>query len=636
MPFFTGGPDTLSSVQQQGNDGLRSTFGQSFGASLAEGAMETPVMRLAGAGLRVGAGSLGGPLQPDEANRRYGLPGLKFDKPITDALAGDLWNDRKTQLLRDQAVASGPRNIFARGANFAGGLIPQFLDPINAASVVVPGLGEEAVGAALVRGAMVADRIGATGAAEGLAGASGGLADASAALNATRAGRIAKGAASGVVGQAALEPINYELDQSEHRDWSMNQALVNLAFGAVLGGAAGGLSRSASGVGRDLAEDAERGAGEAEAAQPQPQPMPGQDRIDALMPDRRGSVLNEAVSAMTQDRPSVAPELADHLSLAEPEAEYLRNALPNIPSYLDDEARTAMSRAKTGDSLLSFLVKRGGIRDEAGELRTMEVARRRVGLVRTNGGMTLDDARRAAAEAGYLPHDSYVSDFLNLIDDEARGKKQFADPQDAMIAEQQARLASHYERDAADLDLIHHDLDRAEESLGTRLNQFERNHAALAMISDYDVTPIQAAHDAMMAYSHAVRATEQIDPARLDADFMQSIAPEGVRNRNAQRLTDAATRAVMDEPADVTAARQAVDRVTRDAPNFPGTDLDADAAEAERMAGEANNQLAALMGDEELAGVDRDISDVFDQAASDLEGDAKAYDSVASCLWRNS
>lgn len=626
MPFFTGGPADYSGGRNQDLSEIKSTFGQSFGASLAEGAEETPVMRLAGAGLRAGLGSLGEPLQPDEANRRYALPGLSFDKPITDALASDLWNDRKTQLLRDQAIASGPRNIFARGANFAGGLLPQFLDPINAASVVVPGLGEEAVGAALVRGAMVADRIGATGAAEGLAGAAGGLADASAALDATRAGRIAKGAASGVVGQAALEPINYELDQSEHRDWSMNQALVNLAFGAVLGGAAGALLPRASVAGRDLAEDAERDAVNAENITSDAH----NERFDALTPDQRGSVLNESISAMVEDRPSVAPEVMDRL---DPEgsreaAELRASRAPEAPL---DHPVTVGHMPEGIEGVPSLPIRL----EEGYHSNLKEPGQDRYGRIHIDARHG-DQIRRR----GYSSIQSYVEDTLANATTirKGAGKSIFV----ARMTDDLRRKSGHnsavlhlipdpegYYRVATAGPLRRGTLDDME-TLWDRESPAAEPLPPLSPPSEpgapVETTPVS---------SDAPDGSRRDGFGGTNSSRASSSVTHDLVSRNVDRLTDAATRAVMDEPADVTAARQAVDRATRDAPELPGSDLDADAAEAERMASEANNQLAALMGDEELTGVDRDISDVFDQAASDLKGDAKAYESVASCLWRN-
>ncbi len=83
---------------------------------------------------------------------------------------------------------------------------------------------------------------------------------------------------------------------------------------------------------------------------------------------------------------------------------------------------SALAELRAGQpTLCTFLIRRGGLRDQCGDLRAMDAHKRRVGLVRKRGGLSLDYAREAAAEAGYLPADSYVSDLLDAIARELRG-----------------------------------------------------------------------------------------------------------------------------------------------------------------------------------------------------------------------
>ncbi len=72
-----------------------------------------------------------------------------------------------------------------------------------------------------------------------------------------------------------------------------------------------------------------------------------------------------------------------------------------------------------GPSLTAWLAQQGGVQDQTGELRGFDARRLRPGLV--NGqGLTLDRARGLAAESGFLPADSTVADFLDLIDRDLR------------------------------------------------------------------------------------------------------------------------------------------------------------------------------------------------------------------------
>jgi hypothetical protein len=55
-------------------------------------------------------------------------------------------------------------------------------------------------------------------------------------------------------------------------------------------------------------------------------------------------------------------------------------------------------------TLVDFLRDNGGLKDEGGDLKAAELNKRFKGLINKNG-MSLDEAREAAAEAGYLGHD---------------------------------------------------------------------------------------------------------------------------------------------------------------------------------------------------------------------------------------
>lgn len=105
---------------------------------------------------------------------------------------------------------------------------------------------------------------------------------------------------------------------------------------------------------------------------------------------------------------------------------------PRTDALLTDIRRGAIpdGPAVFGDSLLSFLVKRGGVQDSGGELVGRDALRQRPGLVNRNG-VELDMAREAAAEAGYLPEDADLNALLDAMDQELRGEpvysEQFAD-----------------------------------------------------------------------------------------------------------------------------------------------------------------------------------------------------------------
>lgn len=101
-----------------------------------------------------------------------------------------------------------------------------------------------------------------------------------------------------------------------------------------------------------------------------------------------------------------------------------------------------------GPSLTAWLVSQGGVRDQTGELRGFDARTQRPGLV--NGqGLTLDRARELAAEAGYLPADSTVADFLDLIDRDLRNADVFS-PKEGDAAKQSFDLERRQVTDAID------------------------------------------------------------------------------------------------------------------------------------------------------------------------------------------
>lgn len=79
----------------------------------------------------------------------------------------------------------------------------------------------------------------------------------------------------------------------------------------------------------------------------------------------------------------------------------------------------ADSAAMFGPSLTGWLKAQGGVQDQTGELKSFDAAKQRPGLV-SRQGLTLDRARELAAEAGYLPADSTVADFLDAVDRDLR------------------------------------------------------------------------------------------------------------------------------------------------------------------------------------------------------------------------
>ena len=266
--FYSGDPFDSAAEQAQGSDVIPSTAGQADVAEFTGALAASPTWRL-GRAINRGdfvtpeavPGELSIPasptLDPSSANAKWGIPGaLSFDKPITDAAAQDLHDARHADIVRQDILARAPNTFAQRTVSSIAGSL---LDPINLAAGLIPGIGEARVAGVL---------------GEGLAG--------------RLATRAITGATAGAAGMAALEPLNYALDRSEGADWSMGQALRDVAFGGLLGG---GLHMALGGLARPAATET--------AA-----------RIEAAGPEARETLLQGSLAQLADGQPvGVAPAL---------------------------------------------------------------------------------------------------------------------------------------------------------------------------------------------------------------------------------------------------------------------------------------------------------------------------------------
>jgi len=136
------------------------------------------------------------------------------------------------------------------------------------------------------------------------------------------------------------------------------------------------------------------------------------------------------------------------LKIVRPVPEILRS-LPDTDVALDtliDRLRAGKRPSQQemfGTSLLDFLKSKGGVQDEGGDLASREADKElkpfQKKLIREEG-LPLDKAREAAAEAGYLPEQSTIADFLDAIDKELQGTPVYAQPQQNAQAIEQAMI----------------------------------------------------------------------------------------------------------------------------------------------------------------------------------------------------
>lgn len=145
-----------------------------------------------------------------------------------------------------------------------------------------------------------------------------------------------------------------------------------------------------------------------------------------------------------------------------------RNANENWANIVRDiKAARGKKVADDRMTLTEFLVSRGGIKDEGGELSALDAVvaadmgkkgkrlkREEKRLVREDG-LSLDYAREAAAEAGYLPADADVNALLSALDDEFRGRPHYllTETNSAAIDEREALRNYEMAFEAAGVDI---------------------------------------------------------------------------------------------------------------------------------------------------------------------------------------
>lgn len=145
-----------------------------------------------------------------------------------------------------------------------------------------------------------------------------------------------------------------------------------------------------------------------------------------------------------------------------------RNANENWANIVRDiKAARGKKVADDRMTLTEFLVSRGGIKDEGGELSALDAVvaadmgkkgkrlkKEEKRLVREDG-LSLDYAREAAAEAGYLPADADVNTLLSALDDEFRGRPHYllTETNSAAIDEREALRNYEMAFEAAGVDI---------------------------------------------------------------------------------------------------------------------------------------------------------------------------------------
>lgn len=532
------------------------------------------------------------PVMPaEEAQAKYGMPGLKFDHPVTEELAQARHAEAMASAKRQDIIRRSGGGVLASApVGVAVSLAAGLLDPLNVAAAFVPVVGEARSAAMLARASGVLER------------------------GAVRAGI---GAVEGGAGMAMLEPLEYLRERSEGNDWTMGEAMSRIAMGAVMG--------SLLHAGGGVIKDAVTGV-PVRADSPLGETM---RRVDALDPEAREAAFKGSVAAVAEGRPV---DVAPVVRLAEARGGVVR-AAEGRPDY----------------SLLEFLARRGGVADVGGDLASMGLDQWHIGqpfmprLIRSGEqdrgsalpGMadkstatrgSLEDATQAAWEAGYFgarPGPEWaaqrgfgaeppsVNDLKALMEREASGEKIYPPETAQFLADRRQTQLSAQEQEAF---------------------AGAREHARMvAEDAGIDLSPREIDHAATLMVRENIGPEEAVSEARHVSDMEMSADQDRIveARESAQRLRDNA----IAEPADQ--ATLSADRQNREvlarAPKAEGP-IDAQAAELQKLYAETRQRIEAEVAAGRLDPEALTALDAAEATARSLEGDARAYEATAACM----
>lgn len=318
--FTPGGIDSLA-IQEEGTDIVPASTGEVLGATFGQAFADNPTSRLTRQ-IDRNLNATPRTMQAAEANEMFGVPGrLAFEEPVTMDVARDLYDHHRANAVRDDTLARRQGGVgTGMLARFGVGVAASMLDPLNVASAFIPFLGEARVaamfgGAAATRGGVLA-------------------------------ARVAQGAGEGFLGAVALEPLNMYLAAQDRDDYTMGDALVNLAFGTV----AGGVLHGVVGTIRDR-------------------------NRPSITPDQHEAAVRQGTAAMVEGRPVQAAEAMELVAVREARTQLQDwyQSVQRVAQDADQALATADSRAnvvRTAEARFTELrAQADELRNEAGELR---------------------------------------------------------------------------------------------------------------------------------------------------------------------------------------------------------------------------------------------------------------------------
>ncbi|MDQ5978538.1 MAG: hypothetical protein QG602_1512 [Verrucomicrobiota bacterium] len=530
-------------------------------------------------------GQEGGPprdvpmLTPDEANKRFKLPGMQpFTADTPEAIAQGVFDEYRQKLQRDNVRNRGEGFGTGGVAQFGVGLLTSLLDPVNVASAFIPVIPEAKVAAWL------ASQSGVLGRATVRAGV---------------------GMASGAAGQALIEPLTFLSNVAEHEDYTMGNAAVNIAMGAAMGavlhaggGAIADRYRGVPSIVRTLDADTAEMAMRGSIAQTlDGRPVAVGDAIEAARVDR--------VSRETADRVQRLDELPKDSFAAAEAAKPATMPLPEL-----------RGQQYAPPSLMEFIGSRGGILDQGGDLAAIGADTHFVpgqGKIVRRNGVAMDYMREAAEEAGYLRPGSTIADLIDAIAEEVAGRKVFLPHEYAMAHER--RLARLSDREAEQVAEYRAVLSEIAEDHGVTLRPSEIDHAVMMTM------------DGMHPEEAVRRATLGVD--------LEAIAPAVAGfNRDAIAAAQAVREMGNIPPENIAQTRVELEALQARAPKIEG-DAAKELAEATAQVADMEKRLRVDLDNHPEGAAMQAHLDRVDAHVADENAIANAFPTISSIVCRN-
>lgn len=144
-------------------------------------------------------------LTQEQVDQEFGHLGLKYSAPVPRAVAAFDAHNKQAEMRRQEILQNAPAGVLPSLARLGAGFLGGSVDPLNIAAGFIPVFGPAA--------------------RSGLTTALGPL-----------LARGLEGAAAGAIGVGAVQPVTLAMSRQLQLDYSMSDALYNVAFGSLLGG----------------------------------------------------------------------------------------------------------------------------------------------------------------------------------------------------------------------------------------------------------------------------------------------------------------------------------------------------------------------------------------------------------------